>query len=118
MDDNIGLVLKKLEDMGHLDNTVVAFTTDNGAEVITYPDGGTTPFKGGKLTTWEGGMRAPMLIRWPGVIRPGGQERDVRLPRLAADIRQHRRRPQGRRAEETDRGRPISRHRQDDARRR
>jgi arylsulfatase A-like enzyme len=71
MDDNIGYVLKKLEDMGELDNTIVAFTTDNGAEVITYPDGGVTPFKGGKLTTWEGGMRAPMVVRWPGHIKPG-----------------------------------------------
>ena len=66
MDDNIGLVLKKLEQMGQLDNTIVAFTTDNGAETITFPDGGTTPFKGGKLSTWEGGMRAPMVVRWPG----------------------------------------------------
>ena len=49
MDDNIGYVLKKLEDMGQLDNTIVVFTTDNGAETITFPDGGTTPFKGGKL---------------------------------------------------------------------
>ena len=71
MDDNIGLVLQKIEDMGQTNNTIVVFTTDNGAETITFPDGGTTPFKGGKLTTWEGGMRAPMLIRWPGVIRPG-----------------------------------------------
>jgi hypothetical protein len=47
------------------------FTTDNGAETITFPDGGVTPFKGGKLSTWEGGMRAPMVIRWPGVIKPG-----------------------------------------------
>ena len=59
MDDNIGVVLKKLEDMGQLDNTIVVFTTDNGAETITFPDGGITPFKGGKLSTWEGGMRAP-----------------------------------------------------------
>jgi arylsulfatase A-like enzyme len=71
MDDNIGEVLKKLEAMGQLDNTIVAFTTDNGAEVITYPDGGNTPFKGGKLTTWEGGMRAPLVVRWPGHIKPG-----------------------------------------------
>ena len=71
MDDNIGYVLKKLEDMGQLDNTIVVFTTDNGAETITYPDGGTTPFKGGKLSTWEGGMRAPCVIRWPGHIKPG-----------------------------------------------
>jgi arylsulfatase A-like enzyme len=71
MDDNIGLVLAKLEQMGQLDNTIVVFTTDNGAEVITFPDGGNTPFKGGKLTTWEGGMRAPCVIRWPGHIKPG-----------------------------------------------
>jgi arylsulfatase A-like enzyme len=71
MDDNIGYVLKKLEEMGQLDNTIVAFTTDNGAETFTFPDGGTTPFKGSKMNTWEGGMRAPMVIRWPGVIKPG-----------------------------------------------
>jgi arylsulfatase len=71
MDDNIGVVLKKLDDMGQTNNTIVVFTTDNGAETITFPDGGVTPFKGGKLSTWEGGMRAPMVIRWPGVIRPG-----------------------------------------------
>ena len=71
MDDNIGYVLKKLEDMGQLDNTLIVFTTDNGAENITFPDGGTTPFKGGKLTTWEGGMRAPQVVRWPGHIKPG-----------------------------------------------
>ena len=57
--------------MGELDNTIVVFTTDNGAEMITYPDGGTTPFRGGKLTTWEGGMRAPCVARWPGHIKPG-----------------------------------------------
>ncbi len=71
MDDNIGLVLQKIEAMGQTNNTIVVFTTDNGAETETFPDGGVTPFKGGKLSTWEGGMRAPMVIRWPGVIRPG-----------------------------------------------
>ena len=71
LDDNIGYVLKKLEDMGQLDNTIVVFTTDNGAEAITFPDGGVTPFKAGKLTTWEGGMRAPAVVRWPGHIKPG-----------------------------------------------
>ena len=60
MDDNIGVVLKKLEDMGQLDNTIVVFTTDNGAETITFPDGGITPFKGQKGEAWEGGYRAPM----------------------------------------------------------
>src|SRR4051812_48364443 len=77
LDDNIGVVLQKLEAMGQLNNTIVVFTTDNGAETITFPDGGTTPFKGGKLTTWEGGMRAPLLVRWPGVIRPGTVKNDI-----------------------------------------
>ncbi len=71
MDDNIGLVLKKLEDMDQLDNTIVVFTTDNGAETISFPDGGITPFKGQKGEAWEGGYRAPMVIRWKGVIEPG-----------------------------------------------
>ncbi|HET6308810.1 MAG TPA: sulfatase-like hydrolase/transferase, partial [Rhodopila sp.] len=61
MDDNIGYVLKKLEDMGQLDNTIVVFTTDNGAEAITFPDGGVTPFKGQKGEAWEGGYRAPQV---------------------------------------------------------
>jgi arylsulfatase A-like enzyme len=77
LDDNIGYVLKKLQDMGQLDNTIVVFTTDNGAETISFPDGGTTPFKGGKLSTWEGGMRAPALVRWPGVIKPGTIKNDI-----------------------------------------
>ncbi len=71
LDDNIGYVLKKLEDMGQLDNTIVVFTTDNGAEAISFPDGGVTPFKGQKGEAWEGGYRAPTVIRWPGVIKPG-----------------------------------------------
>ena len=71
MDDNIGVVLKKLEDLGQLDNTIVVFTTDNGAEAISFPDGGVTPFKGQKGEAWEGGYRAPMVVRWPGHIRPG-----------------------------------------------
>ncbi|MFO1433171.1 MAG: sulfatase-like hydrolase/transferase [Candidatus Competibacteraceae bacterium] len=71
LDDNIGYVLKKLEDMGQLDNTIVVFTTDNGAEAISFPDGGVTPFKGQKGEAWEGGYRAPAVIRWPGAIKPG-----------------------------------------------
>ena len=71
LDDNIGYVLKKLEDMGQLDKTIVVFTTDNGAEAISYPDGGVTPFKGQKGEAYEGGYRAPTVIRWPGVIKPG-----------------------------------------------
>ena len=71
LDDNIGYVLKKLEDMGQLNNTIVVFTTDNGAETISYPDGGVTPFKGQKGEAYEGGYRVPAVIRWPGVIKPG-----------------------------------------------
>jgi arylsulfatase len=71
MDDNIGYVLKKLEDIGQLDNTIVVFTTDNGAEAISFPDGGVTPFKGQKGEAWEGGYRAPQVVRWPGHIKPG-----------------------------------------------
>ena len=71
MDDNIGYVLKKLEDMGQLDNTIVVFTTDNGAEQFSFPDGGVTPFKGQKGESWEGGYRSPMVIRWPGHVKPG-----------------------------------------------
>ena len=63
--------------MGQLDNTIVVFTTDNGAETFTFPDGGTTPFKGAKLSTWEGGMRAPCVIRWPGHIKPGTIFNDI-----------------------------------------
>jgi arylsulfatase A-like enzyme len=73
MDDNIGLVLQKIEEMGQTNNTIVVFTTDNGAEQISFPDGGITPFKGQKGEAWEGGYRAPMVVRWPGVIRPGNQ---------------------------------------------
>jgi arylsulfatase len=71
LDDNIGYVLKKLGDMGELDNTIVVFTTDNGAEAISFPDGGVTPFKGQKGEAYEGGYRVPAVIRWPGVIKPG-----------------------------------------------
>jgi arylsulfatase len=113
LDDNVGYVLKKLEDMGQLDNTIVVFTTDNGAESLTFPDGGVTQFKGQKGEAWEGGYRAPAVIRWPGHIKPG----TICRSRLGADIGGHRRWSQRRWIETTDRGGPISWHRQDDSRR-
>jgi arylsulfatase len=70
-DGHVGQLLKKLDDLGVTQNTIVVYTTDNGAEVMTWPDGGNTPFRGEKATNWEGGYRVPTLIRWPGVIRPG-----------------------------------------------
>jgi len=77
MDDNIGYVMKKLEDMGQLDNTVLIFTTDNGAETVSFPDGGITPFKGQKGEAWEGGYRSPCVVRWPGHIKPGTVRKEM-----------------------------------------
>ncbi|TAV97722.1 arylsulfatase [Rhizobium ruizarguesonis] len=71
LDGYVGQLLQKLEDLGVADDTIVVFTTDNGAEVMSWPDGGNTPFRGEKATNWEGGYRVPMLIRWPGTIKPG-----------------------------------------------
>lgn len=68
LDGLVGQLLKKLDDLGVADNTIVLFTSDNGAEVMSWPDGGTTPFRGEKATNWEGGYRVPMVIRWPGTI--------------------------------------------------
>jgi arylsulfatase A-like enzyme len=77
LDDNIGYVLKKLEDMGQLDNTIIVFTTDNGAETVSFPDGGITPFKGQKGEAWEGGYRAPLVVRWAGHIKPGTVKKEM-----------------------------------------
>jgi len=76
-DDMVGRVLAKLEELGIADNTIVIYSTDNGAETFTWPDGGTTPFHGEKGTTWEGGFRVPTLVRWPGVIEPGTVFNDI-----------------------------------------
>jgi arylsulfatase A-like enzyme len=70
-DGHVGQLLNKLDKLGIADNTIVIYTTDNGAETVSWPDGGNTPFRGEKGTTWEGGFRSPCLIRWPGVIKPG-----------------------------------------------
>jgi arylsulfatase len=77
LDDSIGSILKHLEDIGEAENTIVIFTTDNGAEVFTWPDGGMTPFKDTKGTVGEGGFRVPAIIRWPGHVKPGTVENGV-----------------------------------------
>jgi arylsulfatase len=76
-DDMVGALLKQLEDLKIADNTIVIYSTDNGAETGTWPDGGTTPYHGEKGTTWEGGFRVPCLVRWPGVIKPGTIINDI-----------------------------------------
>jgi len=76
-DGQIGIVLDLLDELGLAENTIVMYSTDNGAEKITWPDGGTTPFKGEKGTTWEGGFRVPCVIRWPGVIKPGTVDNNI-----------------------------------------
>ncbi len=70
-DGHVGRLLDHLDKLGITENTIVIYSTDNGAEVMSWPDGGSTPFRGEKATNWEGGFRVPMLIRWPGVIEPG-----------------------------------------------
>jgi arylsulfatase A-like enzyme len=77
MDDSVGALLKHLEDIGEADNTIVIFTTDNGAEVFTWPDGGMTPFRATKGTIYEGGFRVPAIIRWPGKVKPGAVENGI-----------------------------------------
>jgi arylsulfatase len=77
LDDSIGALLKHLDDIGEADNTIVVFSTDNGAEVFTWPDGGMTPFKNTKGTVGEGGFRVPCIARWPGHIKPGTVENGI-----------------------------------------
>ncbi|MGH7101397.1 MAG: arylsulfatase [Acetobacteraceae bacterium] len=89
LDDSVGALLKHLDDIGETDNTIVIFTTDNGAEVFTWPDGGMTRFRATKGTVYEGGFRVPAIIRWPGKVKPGTVENGIFsgldwLPTLAA----------------------------------
>ena len=76
-DAMVGQLLDKLKELGLDENTIVMYSTDNGAEAFTWPDGGTTPFRGEKNTNWEGGYRVPCAIRWPGVIKPGTISNDI-----------------------------------------
>ena len=88
-DGHVGKLLAKLDELGITDNTIVMYSTDNGAEVMSWPDGGTTPFRGEKDTNFEGGWRVPCAIRWPGVLKPGSVSNEMfshtdMLPTLAA----------------------------------
>jgi len=76
-DAMVGQLLDKLKELGFDQNTIVMYYTDNGAEEMSWPDGGTTPFRGEKNTNWEGGYRVPCVIRWPGVIKPGTINNDI-----------------------------------------
>ena len=90
-DRHVGQLLEKLDELGIADNTIVIYTTDNGAEKFSWPDGGTSPFRGEKATTWEGGLRVPFMIRWPGKIKPGQISNEILsledcLPTLMAAV--------------------------------
>ena len=90
-DGQVGELLAKLKELGLEDNTIIMYSTDNGAEMMSWPDGGTTMFRGEKNTNWEGGYRVPTVIKWPGVIKPGtvineiGSHEDM-LPTLLAAV--------------------------------
>jgi arylsulfatase len=88
-DGHVGQLLEKIDDLGIADNTIVMYSTDNGAEVLSWPDGGSTPFRSEKDTNWEGGWRVPCLIRWPGAIKAGAVSNGIfshtdMLPTLVA----------------------------------
>ena len=76
-DGHVGQLLKKLDDLGIANNTIVIYTTDNGAETFSWPDGGTTPFRSEKNSNWEGGYRVPAIIRWPGLVPPHTEINDI-----------------------------------------
>ncbi|HRI04828.1 MAG TPA: arylsulfatase [Pyrinomonadaceae bacterium] len=76
-DGHVGQILDKLDELGLAENTVVMYSTDNGAEEFSWPDGGCTPFRGEKNENWEGGYRVPCAMRWPGVIEPGTYNNEI-----------------------------------------
>jgi arylsulfatase A-like enzyme len=76
-DDTVGALMKELKDLGVADNTIVILTSDNGAMKFSWPDGGSDPFQNEKATTWEGGVRVPLIVRWPGVVQPDTVINDI-----------------------------------------
>jgi arylsulfatase len=76
-DRHVGQLLDKLDELGIADNTIIMYSTDNGAEKFTWPDGGTAPFRGEKNDNWEGSYRVPLLVKWPGVIKPGSEINEI-----------------------------------------
>ncbi|MDG1510948.1 MAG: arylsulfatase [Mariniblastus sp.] len=76
-DGHVGQILDKIDELGLTDNTIVMYSSDNGAECFSWPDGGSTPFRNEKNSNWEGGYRVPTVIRWPGVIKPGEVYNDI-----------------------------------------
>jgi arylsulfatase A-like enzyme len=76
-DGHVGQLLDKLKELDLEDNTIIMYSSDNGAECFSWPDGGSTPFRNEKNSNWDGGYRVPTLIKWPGVIKPGTVYNDV-----------------------------------------
>ncbi|HHP0585998.1 TPA: sulfatase-like hydrolase/transferase, partial [Vibrio harveyi] len=76
-DNHVGQLLKKVDDLGIQDNTIVFYSTDNGPHMNSWPDAGTTPFRGEKNTNWEGAFRVPAMVRWPGKIEPGSVSNEI-----------------------------------------
>ena len=121
LDDDVGLVMKKLKDMGEDDNTIVVFTTDNGTEVFTWPDGGQTPFAQSKGTVLEGGFRVPAILRWPGHVPADSVQNGIfsgmdwypTFLDAAGNPEHHRAAPQGRKTRRPDLQEPSGRLRPD-----